>query len=274
MSKEYPLVFRRESKHRLFVKKMNEKIVAGLAVLEREIEIEPGRFGKFYFVGSVVTDPTLRLQGFQRELFHAVEEQAEKENIDAIVLWSSQMAFYERLGFFLGGLQGTWSSVSKTALTMNVGSAKFQGSGPGIFKSEFLRSFQSHSLVVKRTEEEMRLLFEVPQMRIAHTDKAYALMGKGEDFQSVCHEWAGPTEEVLQCLEVLRRESPEMKILSPGVLHTHEDHAVITKLEQSGYECRLEYLGLFKLISKNISKQDLDPATLKYPFFIWGLDSI
>ena len=250
--------------------------MAGLAVLEREIEVDTGKWGRFYFVGSVVTDPTTRLQGYQRELFHAVEEQAEIEKIDGIILWSSQYSFYEKLDFFLGGLQGTWSiqSPNTSSLAAGVGEVQVVERGPKAFKPNYLTAFQAHSCVVKRSEDEMRLLFQIPNMKIASTKNAYALFGKGEDFQKVCHEWSGPAEEVLQCLEALRRLEPGMKILSPGVLHSEDDRRVVAKIEQSGYESRLEYLGLFKLMSNQFKKSDFDPANLKMPFFIWGLDSI
>ena len=271
---EYPLVFRPEFHERVFVKKMGSEIVAGLGILPREVEIDEGRTARGLFVGSVVTDPKQRLQGYQRELFLAVTEHAENHGFDFIVLWSSQIQFYEKLGFFLGGLQATWTPTLKQSLATLEKGVVVDESRNVEFSHKFFEAFDRKSFCVKRTAEEMRLLWRIPQMRVAYTKNAYALLGKGEDFKHVCHEWAGPTDEVLACLEALRTVEPNLRILSPGVIHLEEERGVVNALEQSSFECRLEYLGLIKIIGSGFDKKDFDPSQLKYPFFIWGLDSI
>jgi hypothetical protein len=142
------------------------------------------------------------------------------------------------------------------------------------FTEKLFKAFDLKRFRVRRSFEEMRLLWNIPQMRVATTENAYALYGKGEDFQNVIHEWAGPGDEVLACFEAIRRMNPQVKILSPGVLHTQEEREVIHGLELASFESRLEYLGLFKVISNRLDAAGLSPEDLRYPFFIWGLDSI
>jgi len=274
LEEEYPLVFRSEFKDRVFIKQINGEIVAGLGTLERLIEIEKDRRIRALFVGSVVTDPQRRLQGFQRELFHAVEEYAENEGLDLIVLWSSQLEFYEKLGFELAGMQATWMPQSRPKFDRKNHEVRMSRSRELPLSENHFRAFCAKTHRVDRSFDEMKHLWRIPKMWVASTENAYALLGKGEDFSDVCHEWAGPAEEVLACLDRLYEHEPRMKVMSPGVLHIEDERNVVSALEARNFECRLEYLGLIKSLKSKIKMQDFQPDHLKYPFFIWGLDSI
>lgn len=271
---EYPLAFDSSQIDHIFVSGSKSETLAGLVTLEREIEFSRHQFLRTLFVGSVVTDPKARHQGLQRHLFHAIEEAAEKWNIDLIVLWSSQIEFYKKLGFELGGLQASWfptypGILAKGSYPVSVGSTMEIP-----FSKNFFKAFSEKTFRVSRTEIEMQKLWQIPRMLVACTENAYALVGKGEDFQGVCHEWAGPSDEVLACLDALRARVPGLRILSPGIMHGSEEEAVTNAFDRASFDCRLEYLGLFKMISNRIRIQDLSPEDLKAPFFIWGLDSI
>lgn len=274
LEQEYPLVFSQDRRDQIFVIEKGQEIHAGLATLIREIEIEPEVKIRALFVGSVVTDPQHRQQGFQRQLFHGVEEAAERWNIDVIVLWSNQMEFYRRLGFELGGLQASWRPQNKNPISVGIPPVRIVKSGEIELTQAHYQAFSKKTCRVQRTFEEMKLLWRIPEMRIAHTDRAYALCGKGEDFQRVIHEWAGPADEVIACFEAIRLMEPEIKILSPGILHDADERRVVHALEESCFESRLEYLGLFKPLTNKVSQEGLSPEDLRYPFFIWGLDSI
>ncbi len=274
LADEYPLAFDRSKPEQMFLKDINSELQAGLVTLERRIEIAQGQKAKALFVGSVVTHPNARLKGYQRELFHAVEEYAEKSEFDFLVLWSSQIQFYEKLGFRLGGLQATWGSANSQQLAHSQMKVQVGSTKTIPFTPSFFTSFEKRSFRVDRSFDEMKRLWEIPQMTVACTENAYALVGKGEDFHNICHEWAGPAEEVLNCFDALRKNDPTLRILSPGVVHTDDEATVIRSLEQSNFEPRLEYLGLFYAINPAFKLSGLDPQKLDYPFFIWGLDSI
>lgn len=271
---EYPLVFGPERKSQLLVLQQQHQIQAGLGYLIREIEVEPDLYIRAMFIGSVVTDPEFRNRGLQRSLFHAAEEAAERAQVDLVVLWSNQLEFYQKMGFSLAGLQATWSATT----TMPIPAAGFRvevrPSEEVPLRREWYEAFSRKRYRVHRTLEEMSALWQIPQMKIAATDSAYALYGKGEDFQHIIHEWAGPADEVLSCIQAIRKLDPHLRILSPGVLHTDEEREVVLGLEQAGFESRLEYLGLFKVLSNRLELSGLSPEDLRYPFFIWGLDSI
>lgn len=275
LDQEYPLAFRADQPNQIFVAREGDGIVAGLVTLIRNVEVKRKQFARMAFVGSVVTDPNHRQKGYQRQLFHAIEEAAEEQGWDALVLWSNQLEFYEKLGFRLGGLQASWSTQLDVPILKNIPVSVQVGTSKDIpFSSSFFEAFDRKIMRVQRTESEMRSLWQIPQMEIAATKNAYALLGKGEDFRGTCHEWAGPALEVLCCLETLRRRHPQMKILSPGVLHMLEEVAVIEAVEAAGFENGLEYLGLIKPTSELLDVELLNPESLEYPFFIWGLDSI
>ncbi len=271
---EYPLVFREDRFNRLFLMRQNGELQSGLACLERVIDVRPGQKAKALFVGSVVTDPKARRQGYQRQLFHSLEEYAEKWQIDFIVLWSNQVDFYEKLGFSLGGLQASWFIDHRAAFGAEPSRAKICLSKEIEFRREYFDSFDSKILRVGRTFDEMKLLWKIPSMTVAYTDRAYALIGKGEDFHGVCHEWAGPAAEVIECFKALSQQYGQLRILSPGVANHPDEIEVMNSLETAASDSRLEYLGLFKLMSPDFKIEGFNPETLDYPFFIWGLDSI
>jgi len=269
--------FSGDSPAQIFLIEERGRLLAGLATLTREVEINLEHKAKVCFVGSVVTRPEHRQQGYQRDLFVALDGACRKASMDLILLWSNQLKFYEKLGFFLGGLQATWSSELKVPLakdSSNLRSVSLTSSGETHFKSTWFESFNKKIMRVSRNSEEMRRLLKIPQMHIASTQNAYALYGKGEDFKNVCHEWAGPSDEVLLCLEKLRIEFGSLSLLSPGVLHSDEERLVVRQLESASYESRLEYLSLMKILNSEFTQDDFSPERLKYPFFIWGLDSI
>lgn len=249
-------------------------IKAGLASLVREIEIDTDRFARFCFVGSVITAPAFRQQGLQRELFHVLLNACFDSKIDFVALWSNQIDFYQKLGFSLGGLQATWLNNLSIKLTDQQIRVNSDWCRKDLFRENFFRSYDKKRLKVKRSPEEMELLFGIPQMKIFYTQDAYLLVGKGEDFPGVCHEWAGPANEVLACIQEARLVYPELRILSPGVVHDQDEAQVLEELEKNAFESRLEYLALFRCLNPNYKIEDLQPENLRFPFFIWGLDSV
>lgn len=248
---------------------------AGLVALWRELEVQKEVWKKALFIGSVVTDPDQRGQGLQRELFKRVEEQAKTHGAELLVLWSNQKEFYEKLGFSLGGLQVTWSVTHQRSLVSESSySVRVKRSIEQDLLEGFYEAFSKKSCRPKRSFEEMKKLWQIPEMQVAFTDQAYALVGKGADFQGVCHEWAGPAKEVLACFDAFRSQQTELSILTPGVVHENEELKVTQALENSLSRARFEYLAFFKNLNSEIDPKGLDPNNLQYPFFIWGLDSI
>lgn len=252
----------------------NGVMKAGLAALRRQVEYREGEWMNAFFVGSVVTHPDSRQQGLQRFLFEILAESAKQREIDALILWSNQTTFYEKLGFFLGGLQGTWSTLINKPLISNPVKVELAESKDVSFSPKWYQAFDSKPCRVRRSFEEMQKLFQIPGMKIAYTENAYALFGKAEDFQGVCHEWAGPGVEAVSCIERFRSENPLIRVLSPGVLSGEDELKVTQMFQKESWEARLEYLGLIKLTSSRLSKESFDPQNLQYPFFIWGCDSI
>lgn len=287
---EYPLVFQASNSEVIFLDEGQQKldakngnllvlsegseIHAGLATLRRKVKLSEDLELSILFIGSVVTDPKFRNRGLQRDLFEAVERMAREDEFDLLLLWSNQIDFYRKLGFELGGLQATWSATHRNPLINASVPVNFGKTLEIPLTEKWIRSFKQKQLVIERTADEMQRLWKIPEMYIACTENAYALMKKGEDFDGMCHEWAGPAEEVLMCFDRLRAHRQDVRFLSPGVVQDSEEMKVVNRLELAGFESRLEYLGLFKILNNRFVSQDLQPETLKLPFFVWGLDSI
>ncbi len=291
---EYPLVFRPENSQVLdlnfsvtpdfdqlskkngavWVLRDVDGIQAGLASLLRRVRLHEDIELSILFVGSVVTDPRFRNQGLQRILFEKLERAASETEIDFILLWSNQLEFYRKLGFELGGLQATWSCPHADLLNKNPPPVTFGRTTEIEFREVWFKNFKKKPFIVNRSLHEMKQLWKIPEMYVACTENAYALYKKGEDFDGMCHEWAGPADEVLACFDRLREHRRDLRILSPGIVQDPDEMQIIRQLEMKAFESRLEYLGLFKILSTRFVTQDLQPETLKLPFFVWGLDSI
>src|SRR5690606_33046944 len=114
-------------------------------------------------------------QGFQRQLFMALEEYAEQEKCDFLVLWSNQIEFYAKLGFFLGGLQASWFVEHRAAFGPQESKAVVLDSANFEMKDSHFESFHRKRCRVHRSYEEMKQLMKIPKMKIAYTAQAYAL---------------------------------------------------------------------------------------------------
>jgi len=251
----------------------NGDLKAGLALLKREIKVQDGAPLRLAFIGSVVTDPKYRSQGLQRELFLIAERACREAKVDAMILWSNQVDFYQKLGFQLFGLQASWVPLLlQTDKTFSWSSEPQAASAA--FQEGWYESVCKKQMVPNRTKEEMQALFKIPNMALVSEGEAYALIGKGADFENVCHEWAGPADQVLSCFEKIKKQDPSVRFLSPGVIHIPDESRVVQKLESWGYESRLEYLGLIKSLKADLKVEDLQPDNSRHPFFVWGLDSI
>jgi predicted N-acetyltransferase YhbS len=251
----------------------NGELVAGLAVLFRTVEWNPGVSRKMAFIGSVVTDPSHRKKGLQKKLFRILQATAMSSEVDCLMLWSNQIDFYQKIGFELGGLQASWIPTTSSSST-NPSSLPWKLACESDFKEEWFQYSKMRKFVPQRTMNEMKSLFKIPQMFLVEEGSAFALIGKGADFEGVCHEWGGPAEDVVKCFRKIREVDTSIRFLSPGVVHSHDEMSVMRFLETSGYEMRLEYLGLFKVLHPEIKMMDLQPNRLRHPFFVWGLDSI
>jgi hypothetical protein len=274
LEEEYPLAFRPEESKNIFVLREESEIKAGLVSLVREVEVQKGVLAKVLFIGSVVGKTPFQNKGSQAFLLDEVEAVAKHENIDLISVWSNQIKFYEDRGFLLSGLQASWSSTYSNSLTdkkFDVTVVRSVDSAP---TKKHFEAFQSKVCKVSRSFDEFQKLWKIPCMQVAFTENAYALMGKGEDFKGVCHEWAGPADEVMACIDTFRKVEPSLRVLSPGISHTEDEIRVLDAMDNKLFDSRLEYMALLKPLSPKIKREGLDPENLLYPFFIWGLDSI
>ncbi|TVQ78258.1 MAG: GNAT family N-acetyltransferase [Bradymonadales bacterium] len=260
--------------NQIFVVQDEGKLVAGLGVLLKEIPARIDRKLLVAFIGNVVTHPDYRNQGLQRKLFDRVDRELEQIGCDLSLLWSNQIDFYQRLGFRLGGLQVTWAPPMIKTESPVQHSEHWELSKELGFRDVWYEAMKARSFVPHRTYEEAKALFQIPEMYLITHGDAYALVGKGADFEGVCHEWGGPAEDLAECFKKIQSVDKSVRILGPGVLHSESEMKAVRSLQTAGFEPRLEYLGLFRAHLDAVNLDDLQPDQLKYPFFVWGLDSI
>ena len=166
-------------------------------------------------IGLVYTEPALRGRGLASACVRACVSALRERGLPLALLWSDRKAFYHRLGFEPAGrerLLGVDSELCRRALQeLDPGRAPLgvEPVRPGDF--EVLEALYAvKPLRARRAPGELALLAAAPQTQMVVARRggrarAYAVLGRGDDFAGVVHEWAGSPSGVLSCLAALAR---------------------------------------------------------------------
>ncbi len=232
----------------------------------------PGRC-RVGMIGLVYTDPVARGRGLAGLCIESCCEAIELAGGTMALLWSDKPAFYARLGFRPFGEERRWivnADVCRNArrvlgeratdpdLMLDMARADDWANLEKLYGRKQFR--------VERESGALETLAAAPETlcavaRRAGRAVAYAALGRGDDFQGVVHEWAGPTRDVLYCLEGLCLE------YGPLVVHAGPAPSPIwAALESSGAQSTLDSFALARV---------LDPSNPPpSSFYLWGFDSI
>ena len=224
-------------------------------------------------VGNVATDERWRGQGLMRTLLTELRREAERTELEALVLWSDLLEFYQKQGFesfgrelrfqFAHDVQGEPTGTAYVPLPDDTAEQ---------VAAELLALRQPVGRTLERSVEEFAKLLTIPAMTVlgAVGDRGklegYALLGKGADMVGVIHEWGAPTPDHLVSAVKAAAELAgyaDILVLAPGDLPRDWQEA----LEAKAQKTTQHPVGLAWARTPE-ARAALEEA------FIWGLDSI
>jgi GNAT superfamily N-acetyltransferase len=263
LASEYPLVFNERGSGQLLSLREGGRIVSTCAVIERKL-IHPGGETKVGFIGSVVTHPEARGQGYATKLLEYTEDKLRDAGCEHALLWADDPVFYGRRGYALEGHEVDFL-VDKGTGAFPVGELNVRPFALG--ESEAVHSlYIKHEARVARTSAETAMLLECPRMTVLVAERddevvSYLCFGRGADLEGVAHEWGGESEGVMACLAKLVADHEAVFVMTPG------DPGVLGD--------RLDAIGAMRAYGRlGMSKPLQGRRELPEGAFIWGLDSI
>lgn len=245
---EYPLVLNDANLHNVrVIRDQNDFLSA--AVMKPLIIKSPVGVFKVAAIGSVVTNPANRNQGFSRQVLDDCIEVSRQHGCDFAILWTNLYDFYRKLGFELAG--------TEVSLEIPTGFSCDQVPGLRFMESAkvdpeaLLRLYSQHTTGSVRTVDEVRRLLQIPNSRVYtawdenNRLQAYAIEGKGADLEGYVHEWGGGVSKLLPLLKyaVDQRKQP-LTLIAPA----HSQN-LIRQLASVGARQHEGVLGMIKLLN-------------------------
>jgi GNAT superfamily N-acetyltransferase len=291
---EYPSLLQGDVHAVSFVARSDEKkIISHTGTVLSEFQWGDKTF-PFGMIGSVVTEPLSQGKGIASKLIEEAVLELRKQGALFAVLWSDQDGFYNRMGFYRGGLEKIILIDRKKILPVPR-KVKCTSYDPQKHFSSIYQIYQNQKNKVQRSEVLFRRLLAIPKAKTFVLEesgcaKAYAIIGKGWDFANTIHEWGGDPHDILEMIITIQQEHYRMENLafvSPVDQETD-------LLEQYSSAATIGALGFFKVLDRKKiidgfseyfpdekKRSQSDPLLIDglfgkegLPFFIWGLDSI
>ncbi len=214
LSNEYPILFRRNPSvfHVTLFDGPEPAAFAALWAVHVRVGVHRIRVG---MVSLVYTDPAFRRRGFGRRVVEEATALAERLNLGLVLLWSERESFYSRLGFIRTGRESLLvldvdsidSAIRDVPSEPSTGKRLIEAPDGGDW-AEIERIRNQRDCQLELNPEEFRSLRSIPDMSIrvardATGIQAFAIRGRGDDFQEVIHEWGGSPGAVLECCRSL-----------------------------------------------------------------------
>ncbi len=167
-------------------------------------------------IGAVTTHPEWRSRGLASQTVSLAVDWAAERGASLAVLWSSEHAMYEKLGFKLVGHQ---VRVPLSSLQLGTVSAVNHGWIPALF--DCLKRREGGLVLSDEDRVWIEAHRNVEWFWTGSTERptAYAALGRGIDLQGFVHEWGGETEALPGILSAIREKNPQAILLgSPDLL--------------------------------------------------------
>jgi len=267
INQEYPTALNPQNLHNMSIIESDEKIVSH-AVIKPIITKTPFAIFKLGAIGSVVTDPNFRNQGFSSLNMQNCLAKASAQSCDLVILWTDQYEFYQKFGFELAGVECSYQL--NQPLPIENKEAKFI-KGPQIDAQAILKLYHQHTVCGMRTTEDIQKFLRIPNSNIytmwsqQNQLLAYAVEGKGIDLTNYVHEWGGDVGSLMDLLSyMIHLENKSYTVIAPF-------HAVNfrRKLDQLSPSEHRGFLGMIRI-------QDFESVAqkVKKAFRSEGLDQI
>jgi GNAT superfamily N-acetyltransferase len=256
IAEEYPLVFGAGAPGRVVSIGDADEVVSSCAILRRECVLPGGGFSAG-LIGSVVTDPRHRGEGLAAEVLASAEAELAAQGCALALLWADDAAFYADKGYVPIGTELDYL-VTPDLLPL-LPDPDGVRAATADDHAAIHALYETHPERVERTAAETAQLLAGPGVEALVRTRdgaviAYTCVGRGEDLQSVVHEWAGIAEDVLACVRAhlearLATVQPNLFIMVPptckGLVHYFD----ITRTPGA-----LGVLGMAKLLDRGAAR--------------------
>ena len=309
---EFPLLFKDNASvfHLTLFRDSTPIAFCCLWAVHFRIGVMPMRVG---LISLVYTDANARGHGYAKLVVDAALERARALNLGLAMLWSEADSLYKRLGFTPAGSE-TLLVVDRPTLDAALSELIAEcGPPPASVDSPTAKDWTAierlrgdRDCQLELDPGELALMRSIPDMgvRVARDSNgvtAFAIRGRGDDFQEVIHEWAGDPAGVLGCCrDLLDDFEPhnELFLISPP-----DRSEVPWRLRRAGAPVIRKPLGWMRIVSASAFREDVSRimagphdaleshrttgdeefriasldqtfAALPFSFFVWGMESI
>lgn len=268
-----------------------EDLVSCAGVRLSELRVPAGNL-PVALIGAVATAPTHRGRGLATRAVSLAIEWARERGAALALLWGSESAMYERLGFELCGMQ-----VRAPLLSLDLGPKPDFGAlvlGRGWVPS-LMSCLRMRGSGLRAAPSDERWLEAHKNVRWywlgdPEAPAAYAAIDRGIDLQGLVHEWGGDSPEALKILlQLIRMERPEAQLLSsPQMLGAWGLETPKADIE---FLCMARSLDTTRLLASYgivlpaddallttpnaaVCRLLFGPSESAVPLWIWGLDAV
>ncbi len=246
---EYPLAIHGANLNNVRVIKDSQEFLSA-AVMKPLIIKSPAGLFKVAAIGSVVTAPEHRNRGLSKQILEDCLLAAEHHGCDFAILWTDLFEFYRKLGFELAGSEVSLELPADFKLPTENSGLRFLLSNK-VDPDAILRLYNQHTTGSIRTTEDIRKFLQIPNSRVytawdeQNRLHAYAVEGKGADFEGYVHEWGGGVSKLLPLFQhMVTERKAGMTVIAPA----HSTN-LIQQLSQLGVKNHLGVLGMIKIIN-------------------------
>lgn len=226
-------------------------------------------------IGNVATAERFRGQGMMNALMTDIKRQAVDMGMEALLLWSDLLEFYQKLGFQSFGHECRWQFASRDLVVpRRQGWRQLPPDEARSLAAAMLTCRFPVPMTLERSFEEFQALLTIPALKIfgyfdhSGTLTGYLLEGRGADLVGVVHEWGSPDPDCLLTGIAVAAASAglsQLTLLSPAKL----PKSWYSSLRRHAVERALHPTGLAWYANDNPNiRAALDAC------FIWGMDSI
>jgi GNAT superfamily N-acetyltransferase len=247
MDQEYPTAFNSGNLQNIRIICDQDKILSHAVWRPLFVKSHLGLF-KVAVIGSVVTESTHREQGLSSKILEDCMKQAKDNGCEFAILWTDKYDFYKKFGFTLAGTEVT--AIIDKKLTVTSQNLKII-EGNRVAAEAIHKLYQQHTVHSVRGIEEIKALLNIPNSRIYTAWDAnqqlvaYAIEGKGADFDSYIHEWGGNLQPLFQLLNHIQdKQKRKIHWIIPG----HSQN-LIRQLEEQGFYTHQGFLGMIKVLN-------------------------
>ncbi len=246
---EYPLAIHDANLNNVRVIKDANCFVSA-AVMKPIIVKSPAGLFKVAAIGSVVTAPEHRNRGLSRQILDDCLIAASDHGCDFAILWTNLFDFYRKMGFELAGTEIALEIPQNFKFNEGADKLRFMHSAK-VDPEAVLRLYAQHTTGSIRTVDEVRRFLQIPNSHVftawdeQNRLQAYAVEGKGADFDSYIHEWGGGVSKILPLLSyAIKERGQALTLIAPA----HSAN-LIRQLTLAGAKETSGVLGMIKILN-------------------------